>query len=128
MQKYNSLLADIKKTVLEFLQDLKDNIFLKPDEKGDLMICEFYFQRLHPRDTMNHIINKVLPHEEEIKNRKASFFIKKKKEIFKDLPDERVDYFANLIESGEIGKENLLVLWSYFDTMIKIASDYRKIK
>ena len=122
-------LNDMKKTVLEFIGDLKDNVLTAPEDQGDLVLVEFYFNRMHPLMLMEHIIKHVAPHRQQIESRNVQFFIEQKDKIFANLEPSKVDYFAKMcsVEGKEgIGAENRDVIWAYFDTMLCIAAKYKK--
>lgn len=123
---------DIRNTVLELISDFKDNIFTKDEEKGDLMLVEFFFQKLSAVTIADRIVAHVLPFSREIENRDVSFFLKKKNEIFGGLPKERVEYFSTLIQKSEkeggMSDENRGVVWDYFDTLKSLGEEYKKNK
>lgn len=123
---------DIKLTVLELIADFRDNIFTKPSEVGDLLLVEFFFKKMSALDVTNKIVTHVLPYKTKIENREVNFFIIKKKEIFANLPMERVEYFANLVQSppnnGGMSDENKRCVWAYFDTLVELAEEYKKNK
>lgn len=120
----------IKNTVLEFILDLKDNIFT--NEKGDLMLVEFFFRKMSEIDIANQIVKHVLPYKNRIENREIEFFNEKKGEIFKGLPVNRVEYFSQLItkdeSNGGMSEENKEIVWSYFDALVLLAERYKKNK
>jgi hypothetical protein len=123
---------DIKNTVLELIIDFKDNIFTKHEEKGDLMIVEFFFQKLNPDVIAERIVMHVLPYSKAIEARDITFFLEKKNEIFAGLPAERVIYFSELIQKeegrGGMSEENKNVVWAYFDTLKALGEKYKKNK
>lgn len=123
---------DIRNTVLELIVDFKENIFTKPDEKGDLMLVEFFFNKMDACVMTDRIVKHVLPFSKEIAARKVSFFLEKRNEIFGGLPKERVDYFSSLIHKteneGGLSDENKQIVWAYFDTLVALAEEYKKKK
>lgn len=119
---------DTKKTILELIHDLKDNIFNTDDEHGDLMIVEFFFKRMHPDSVMDHVVKNILPHSSTIAERNIDFFLKNRS-IFAGLPSDRVAYYAEIISEGSrLDDEDRQVIWEYFDTLVALAEDYKKIK
>ena len=122
----------IKNTVLEFIADLKDAIFTGPAEQGDLLIVEFFFKKMTNTAISDHVVTNVLPHKAQIEERKIEFFLKKKKEIFAGLPEDRVNYFADLVrkseEEGGLAADDRDVIWKYFDTLLELAAEYKKKK
>ncbi len=123
---------DIKNTVLELIADFRENIFTKQEEKGDLMLVEFFFSKMSPDVVADRIVKHVLPHAKKINNRDVSFFLEKRNEIFGGLPSERVEYFANLIENpeshGGLTEENKIIVFQYFDTFVCLGEEYKKNK
>lgn len=123
---------DIRNTVLELIGDFKDNIFVKPEEQGDLMLVEFFFQKLSAETITDRIVKHVLPYSKEIETRNVIFFLEKKNEIFGGLPKPRVEYFSGLIQKSEkdggMSDENKDVVWSYFDTLKALGEEYKKNK
>ena len=123
---------DIRNTVLELIGDFKDNIFTKAEEQGDLMLVEFFFQKLNAETIAERIVKHVLPYSKEIENRNVIFFLDKKTEIFGGLPAARVEYFSDLIQKSEkdggMSDENKDVVWSYFDTLKALGEEYKKNK
>lgn len=123
---------DIRNTVLELVADFKDNIFTNPREQGDLMIVEFFFQKLNAETIAERIVKHVLPYSKAIENRDVTFFLEKKNEIFGGLPANRVEYFSDLIQKpedkGGMTEENKDVVWAYFDTLKALGEEYKKNK
>jgi len=123
---------DIRNTVLELIIDFKENIFTKPEEKGDLMLVEFFFTKMKPETITDRVVKHVLPFSKEIAARKETFFLEKRNEIFGGLPKERVDYFSGLIgkdeNEGGMSDENKEIVWAYFDTLVALAEEYKKNK
>lgn len=123
---------DIKLTVLELVADFRDNIFTKPAEQGDLLIVEFFFKKTPAVTIADNIVQHVLSRRKQIEKRDVSFFIAKKKEIFQNLPADRVEYFANLVQKSEkdggMGDDDKEAVWAYFDILIQLAEEYKKNK
>lgn len=122
----------VKNTILEFITDLKEAIFTNPTEHGDLLLVEFFFTKMTATSVTDHIVSHVLPHKAKIQKRDIQFFIDQKREIFAGLPEERVEYFANLVkkskEEGGMSSDDRNTIWSYFDMLILLAEEYKKKK
>ena len=119
---------DLKETLLDFIADLKDNIFYTNEEKGELMLVEFFFKRLHTGRVMQHILKHVVPHKKMIKNRDLDFFIENRS-IFSGLPEDRIDHYSDVLShQTKIDDDDMNVIWQYFETMIAIAEQYKKNK
>lgn len=127
-----SPLSDMQTTIREFLDDLKGNIFTSPEEQRDMTAVEFFFSLMNEQLLMNHVLDQILPFKAQIAARDIDFFAKQKKQIFGNLPSERVDYFEHLIrtpeDKGGMSEENKNYVWVYFDTIIDIAEAYKKNK
>lgn len=120
------LCEDIKNTLLDFISDLKTEVFIEEVEQGELFIVEFFFERLHPERCMNHIIDYLLPWKRQVRNRDMEFF-KENRHIFEGLPEDRIDYYSNKILT-KVDQESIEVMWEFFDTMIELAETYKKNK
>ncbi len=120
-------LLDMQTTVLEFIDDLKENVFTESSEQGDFMLVEFFFKRMHREKIMNHIIASILPWKKKIIVRDEDFFIKNT-DIFKGLPDDRVTHYGKVITGARVSEDDRVTIWSYFDTMVAIAEEYKKNK
>lgn len=126
---HKKYLDDIKTTVLEFINDLKENIFSK-GEATDLAFVEMFFGCMEPAEIMDNVVQNILPNAEQIRNRNLNFFVEQKSKIFQGLPTDRVDHIELLLtlspEKGGMSEENKDVVWSYFEAMVDIASEYKK--
>jgi hypothetical protein len=121
---------EAKAMVLDLITDLRDNvrIFGGEEEIGDLSAVEFFFQRLHPERVMQHLIDKLLPHKKQIERRDQKFFLNNRI-LFAGLPDDRVDYYTNIIAKGNsISEEERDTIWAYFDSLLALAEDNKKNK
>ena len=121
-------LLDMQTTVLEFIEDLKENVFTEADEQGDFMLVEFFFKRMHRESVMHHIINSVLPWKKKINKRDEEFFLKNV-DLFKGLPEDRISHYGKVIAQGNrVSDDDRVTIWAYFDTMVAIAEGYKKNK
>ena len=130
MATQRNLVSDVETTIEEFITDLRDNIFTKDHEKGDLLLVEFFFKKLSPQFKMNYAIDNILPHKKLIDEENVEYFIKKKDKIFAGLPPARVNYFANLVitppENGGLSVEDRKCVWAYLKTIAAAADEYKK--
>lgn len=121
---------DIKVTILDLVADFRDHIFTKPEEQESLLTVEFILNKTNATTLADKIVMHVLSRRKQIESRDAEFFIAKRKEIFQGLPDDRVEYFASLIqkseEDGGMSDENKEKVWEYFDTLVHLAGEYNK--
>jgi hypothetical protein len=121
------LCHDIKNTQLEFIADLKENVFSGMIEQGELFTVAFFFERLHPERAMDHVVSHVLPWKKHIRARNEQFFLDNK-HIFEGLPADRVDYYSTKLAGPDIDQESRDVMWDFFDTMVALAEEYKKNK
>ncbi len=121
-------LADLKIVMKEFIADLR-HIFTSVDEQRDLLIIQLFFERLSPERIMHYMISKVLPHASIIAIRDSNYFVEHDT-IFQALPRSRAIHYRDFW-SGK-GDKNLSIddknaIWAYFDTIIEIVKNYKKI-
>ena len=123
---------DIKKTVLEFIKDLKDNVLTDATEQGELALVEFFFKKMSPSSVASHVVTHVLPHEKKIKERDLSFFVKEKSNIFGGLPPDRIEHFSAIVtlppNKGGMSLEDKKIVWVYFDSLVDLAKIHKKNK
>ncbi len=121
-------LADLKSVMKEFIVDLR-NIFTSSDEQRDLLIIQLFFEKMSPQRIMVNMINKVLPHAPMIGQRDSNYFIEHDS-IFQALPSNRSKHYKEFW-SGKGGKslseDDKEAIWAYFDTIIEIVKNYKKI-
>ena len=123
-----NLLQDLKATILDLISDLKNNVFTLEDEKGDLMVVEFFFKRLNPESLMQHVISHIIPWKDKIENKDQNFFLENKN-IFKGLPEDRLTHYGQIIAKSErVDEEDKKVIWDYFNIIVEIAEIYKKNK
>lgn len=128
MSGTRTLVHNLKDTILELIADLKDNIFDLEDEKGELMLVEFFFKRMNPESLMQHVISHIIPWKKKILNKDQQFFLENKK-IFQGLPEDRLSYYGQIIaESKRLNEDDKTTIWSYFHTILEIAEAYKKNK
>ena len=118
----DKVLWGLKKVVSDLIVDLK-LLFDKREERGDLITVEFFYQRLHPQQIMNNVIEKMIPFSQQIQNKDLNFF-KENTSIFSSLPDSRVQYYKDQILGDRFDKENIDMLWEYLDAMVAYGEVY----
>lgn len=117
---------DLKRIILEMINEIEECICEDEEEKGDMIVCKFFFERMHSERIMYHIIDKVLPWKKKIMKRDEDFFASNKA-IFAGLPDDRISHYGTLINDHErVSQDDRNVIWDYFEVMIKIAEKYKK--
>ena len=119
---------DVKSTIQEFIDDLRDNLFAdNGDAQGDLMLVSIFFQRMHPESVMHHVIKKLLPHASKIKDRDLSYF-EGRMVLFEGLPEDRIEVYSGMVKKGILTGDDLENVWAYLETLVLLAEDYRKDK
>lgn len=123
-------LANLKITILELIDDLRNHIFTRASEQTDLIIIDLFFKNMKEKDIMDHCIEHILPRKEEIEKKNIDFFIKNKNSIFNSLPQQRIDHFEKMIvtpeSQGGMSNENRDTMWMYFQTISRITENYKK--
>lgn len=119
--------ADLKSMIMDFIDDVKDNVFTSNEERGDMMLVAFFFNKLHPDMVLHHVVNALLPHKDKVVSRQEGFFLENKF-LFSGLPNDRVEYYMNLIRNGGISDENRKTIYEYLDIIISIAEKCKKNK
>lgn len=126
------LAQSAKTTILEFIADLRTGVCTRPADQGELLLVEFWFKKLHVLRVMEYVVGHVLPHKLKIEKRVKSFFITERDAIFKGLPQDRINYFADMVSKpeadGGISVESEQSIWAYFDTLVAIGEQYKKEK
>jgi hypothetical protein len=116
--------SDAQTTLCDLIRDLKQMLNTGQDLE-DLTSVEIAFAKMNKQELMNHVTSHILPQKSNIKNRNIEFFIKKKEDIFKGLPKDKLDYFSNYI-SSELSKDDREVIFTYFDIFIVLSERYKK--
>lgn len=124
MSKYES---SLKNTVLELIEELKTEVFtLNEDEEDDMFKISFFFKQMPARSVAAAIVRELIPHSEQIETRDQKFF-ETNRMLFSGLPEDRVDYYIDIItSSARITEEDKAVVWDYFDTILALAKRCKK--
>ena len=122
---------DIKRTVIEFIGDIRDNIFVDRNDIANIAKVEFFFNIMNAQSVTDHIVTHILPYKNKIDARDMQFFVDQKDKIFAGLPPAMVDHFANMVlkpeKQGGLSLYDKNIIWSYFDTLILLAVNYKKL-
>ena len=127
------LAIHIKNMVLEFIADLRDNVF-KGREKASLTKTEFFFKTFDSDGVKvsGKIVELVLPHKKMIQERNVTFFLENRNKIFEGVEQVHIDKFSGYLtkspKDGGISKESLTAVWSYFDTFVALAEVFKKFE
>jgi hypothetical protein len=122
--------GQLKNHMLELVDDLKC-IFTLPNDTTDLNILKIGLSVMNEVEIMNGVIENFLPYKKQITDRNILFFKEHKNQIFKGLDQKRVDYFDSRItkppSEGGISDEDKEVIWQYFDVIIQLSEEYKKV-
>lgn len=116
---------DLKQTALELITELRQSIFVKPEEQGDMALMEIGIKMIGDEDILTNAITYTLPWKNKVKERDDKFFLDNK-HLFEGLPDDKVKYYGQII-CNEIDQEDKDVIWQYIDTIVSIAEKHKKM-
>ena len=127
-ERVENLLTTLKNTILDLIRELKEYIFIYPNEKGDLFLVEFFFREMKEERIMQHIIDHVLPWKKQIQNKDQNFFLENRN-IFKGIPEDRIAHYGQVIVNRDrVAEEDKESVWQYFDVIICLAESYKKVE
>jgi len=122
------VLDNLKQVILDMISDIKDNILTLPSEQDDIILVEFFFSRLHPETVGHHVLKKVVPHKIRIEERSEEFF-RNNKFIFSGLKEDKINYYERVLSNpNRVNAEDKKIMWEYFDEIIRLAEEYKKLK
>lgn len=118
IQQQNSF--DLRQMIFDMVTDL-ENVFSRPEEKGDLGIILFYIKKQHPDSIMKFAIKNLLPYKTHIESRSLEFFAINTY-IFTGLPDEKVEYYTKeIVTNKRLSDSDMDMLWEYLNAIIALA-------
>lgn len=126
----NSTKADcldhLKKTIREFLEDLKC-VFVSESEILDIETIQFFFERQHPEQIYKHANEHLMPFAPKIKNRDLTYF-SGNLYIFAALNDPRkVSYYKDaILNKNIVGESDQKIIWEYLGTIVNLIDCYHK--
>lgn len=123
-EKLKTILYDELMNFAKSMEEILDSHSLDSD---DVLYVKIFLQALGKDKCMKHVIKRILPYKDQIGNRDQKFFEKNKK-IFGELPQDRVDYFSDLIINEKLTKEDKDEIWDFFDTFVTCADEYKKLQ
>ena len=119
------LCKSLKDELLRFI-DAIEAIFDDHDiPSSDIAYVRVFIMQLSPDASMMYVIDKILPYEDEIEKRDESFFYDNP-EIFGKLPKSKVNYFSDLVQSGELTQDDKDEIWEFFSSFIAYGKEYDK--
>ena len=120
-------LTDMRQTVLDFVEDLRENVFPTSEYENDFTRMRMYVMALSDDALMQKVIKNFLPHSNYAENRNPKFF-KAIVPLLSRLPKTRVSFYLSKLKSGELGEDNMNTIWGFMNTIIAIAEDFKKTK
>jgi hypothetical protein len=115
----------LKSELLTFVDRLEDIFNHNKINTDDLLLIRVYIHSMNHPIAMDHIINKVLPWKDHIINKDESFF-RDNKQIFGQLPKDKVDFFYKKHQLLE--QEDKDEIWDFFNSFIEYADCYLDLK
>ena len=120
----------LKTHMIEFIDDLS-SIFTRKDDLNDLEMIKLALDVVSEEELMKQIISAFLPFKTQISDRDLDFFKNNKNKIFVGIDQKRIDYFDKKITSapadGGISADDKEAIWAYFDVIIDLAEEYKKV-
>lgn len=118
------ILTEFKNGIVSFLDELIEQF----PEEPDLVIARIFLNDQIPIvDIMNHFIHKLLPLEQEVKEKNERFFLENNL-LFDKVDNSRVNNFKRLWNSGRLDKEDKNTIWKWYESFIYLAKKYQKLK
>jgi hypothetical protein len=117
------LLTAFKKNIILFFDAL---IELLPNE-GDFYHIRVLFEFQIPIETAIKIFSKrILPHAEMVLAKDERFFIETT-DLFAGLRRDKVSYFKDLWQSGNLTDQDKEALWDWFTMFLRYANKYQEL-
>lgn len=124
----SSNLDSLKKVILDFIRDIKDNVLTLPKEQTHMVKLEVFFECMRADIIAKHVQKKVLPFKKQIENREEQFF-RDNTFIFSGLPEEHMAYYTSILsDSDRFDEDDKKAVWAYFDIIIDLIEQYKKNK
>ena len=118
------LLKSLKQELLLFIDSIEDICSEYNISTDEVIYVQVLFRAMSEEQIMYHITKRILPWKKQIVERNESFFYKNKK-IFGELPEDKVNYFSDLI-TKTFSQDDKNEIWDFFDTFITFAEEYKK--
>jgi hypothetical protein len=120
----------LKTHMIEFIDDIS-SIFTRKEDLNDLEMIKLALDVINDEELMKQIISTFLPFKKQIVERDLMFFKNNKNKIFIGIDQKRIDYFDKKITAppseGGISAEDKESIWAYFDVIIDLAEEYKKV-
>lgn len=126
MSGTKKLESSLHSEVLHFIDAIEHILEDHDEDTNDLVLLRVYFMTMPPDTLMDHVIQHILPWTRQIADRNVDFFYKNK-QIFGELPADKVDYFSNLWKKGILNDEDQTEIWDFFDIFVVHAESFKKL-
>ena len=119
----------LKAIIFDLIAELSDSVFNETDdEEDDMFKIKTFFEVMPSAQVASHVVREIIPHEDKIKARDQKFF-EKNRMLFAGLPEDRIDYYMNIITTSDrIEEEDKMAVWEYFDTILALAKKCKKVE
>lgn len=115
---------------IEFIEQIveEDTETFSSENKSDLVLIYQMFKLMDPVALMQIFVDKVLPHSEEIKARKKSYFVKNVGSLFSAFPKNKVEFVLKILKDEKLSKDDLDMNWNYWEVFVDLAEKNKKTK
>ena len=124
MATEGDILVQLKTQLVNFLDEL---IEMFPNE-GDFILYRINIKdRISIHEVMNYIVVKILPNQEHIKNKDASFFLQNTT-LYEKIDSSTVSYYKKLWLSNKLDNNDREVMWKWVSSFVFLGNKYVDVK
>lgn len=116
------VLNEFKKNLIQFFDSLIEQF---PEESNFVLFRILVKDQIPPETIMGYIVQNVLPHKNEIKNRNEKFFTELNTLQF-GLNTDQIGGIKKLWLEGKFDEEDKEIMWQWVDSFIILAERYQK--
>ena len=95
--------------------------------EGDLVVLQVLMAQQSAGVIISHIVKKVLPYKDQIKQRDEKFFIESDG-IFNDLVKSDVNHFKQLWMSPDMADDDKEAIWQWIDVFVVLSEKYQVLE
>ena len=121
------ILIQLRSQLVSFFDELIESY---PSETEFVVYRIFICDQLPILDVMQYIVDKLVPLEEQVKQKDEKFFLNNNI-LFENLGDKgknKLNHFKNIWLSDNTDNEDREILWKWFSTFIYLAKAYSSCK
>ena len=122
----NRIKTDLKNQVSNFISNL--NEIAPREDRPKLALLSLAVSSTEEDKIMDFIINKILPHKDNIINKNETFFLNNTNTFFGNNYEKHVNYIKELYFSGKINKKDRDTIFVYFEIFVSYAQAYIDLK